>query len=261
MVEGDNSTLSPSTVKHIMPRGKKPLSESEVLRRVEERYGDEYTVLGAYVTMHTPIRLRHNVCGHEWETTAPYDFLKPKANTCPQCSHPSRPRDTDWFKAKVAELEGDRYVVLGEYSTNKTKLLMRHTICGHEWEVKPNLFLNGTRCPKCRTSPSKGVREIKDLLGLIGIRFLEEHPYEGMVLEAQLRFDLYLPDHRIAIEYDGEQHFKPKRGGESEFRRTQARDSFKDAFCDENQIHLIRVPYTERRVSALVLDRLKALGV
>lgn len=30
-----------------------------------------------------------------------------------------------------------------------TKILLKHNICGHKWEIKPNSFMNGNRCPIC----------------------------------------------------------------------------------------------------------------
>lgn len=51
------------------------------------------------------------------------------------------------------------------------------------------------------------------------------------------------------IEYDGVQHFKYRKntGGwnnEENFNRTVKRDSYKNHWCLENNIPLIRIPYT-----------------
>ena len=54
------------------------------------------------------------------------------------------------------------------------------------------------------------------------------------------------------IEYDGEQHFKPIRFNKCteeqaihNFREIQKRDKIKDDFCKENNIKLVRIPYTQ----------------
>ena len=49
------------------------------------------------------------------------------------------------------------------------------------------------------------------------------------------------------IEYDGEQHFKPIEffGGEEAFQKQQERDQKKDEWCKENNIPLLRIPYTD----------------
>lgn len=48
-------------------------------------------------------------------------------------------------------------------------------------------------------------------------------------------------------EYDGEQHFHPIAyfGGMKKFEYTHYRDSFKNKFCKEHHIRLIRIKYTE----------------
>ena len=49
------------------------------------------------------------------------------------------------------------------------------------------------------------------------------------------------------LEYDGEQHFKPVElwGGEEQLKIQQQRDKNKDEWCKENNIKLIRIPYTD----------------
>lgn len=49
------------------------------------------------------------------------------------------------------------------------------------------------------------------------------------------------------IEYDGEQHFKPVEiwGGEEKLKIQQERDKRKNQWCKENNVRLIRIPYTE----------------
>lgn len=51
----------------------------------------------------------------------------------------------------------------------------------------------------------------------------------------------------VAIELDGEQHFKPINFGGSNtnesFEERIIRDNIKNAYCDDNNITLIRIPY------------------
>jgi hypothetical protein len=52
-----------------------------------------------------------------------------------------------------------------------------------------------------------------------------------------------IPSHRVAVEYQGQQHFEPIEffGGEDAFRQTVERDERKKRLCDENGIRLIYV--------------------
>jgi hypothetical protein len=55
--------------------------------------------------------------------------------------------------------------------------------------------------------------------------------------------DVYLPDRRVALEYQGEQHDRPIAffGGEEAFRRNVERDRIKQAKCQRNGVRLIHV--------------------
>lgn len=55
--------------------------------------------------------------------------------------------------------------------------------------------------------------------------------------------NIYLPDHNVAIEYQGNQHSKPVEyfGGEEAFQRQQDRDAEKRFLCIENGCALIEV--------------------
>ena len=74
------------------------------------------------------------------------------------------------YKKEVDELGNGEYEVLSnEYFGNKVKLPMLHKICGFKYEVKPNVFLSGSRCPYCAGKVRKNTEyfknEVKDLVG------------------------------------------------------------------------------------------------
>ena len=62
-----------------------------------------------------------------------------------------------------------------------------------------------------------------------------------------LPFDFYLPDYNLCIEYDGEQHFKEVKwfGGKEGFEKRVKHDNMKNKYCEDNNINLLRIPYTE----------------
>lgn len=57
------------------------------------------------------------------------------------------------------------------------------------------------------------------------------------------RFDIYLPEYNIAIEYQGAQHFKPVKifGGEEGYKRIVENDKRKKQLCEKNDCVLIYV--------------------
>ena len=66
-----------------------------------------------------------------------------------------------------------------------------------------------------------------------------------------LLYDFYIPSHNICIEFDGEQHFIPARYSKnkskmiSNLHNIQYRDKIKTKYCMDNNIQLIRIPYTD----------------
>ena len=62
-----------------------------------------------------------------------------------------------------------------------------------------------------------------------------------------LKFDFYLSENNICIEFDGKQHFKPIEffGGIKTYNKQLIRDQIKNDFCKKNNINLIRIKYTD----------------
>ncbi len=60
-----------------------------------------------------------------------------------------------------------------------------------------------------------------------------------------LRYDIYIPQKNIIIEYDGIQHFEPVEmwGGEKTLKETQAHDNLKNQWANEHGIQLVRFNY------------------
>jgi len=99
---------------------------------------------------------------------------------------------------------------------------------------------------------SSGEKAIKMFLVTRNIRFDHDKEYEGLfnpLTNCRLRFDFFLPDHKIAIEFDGRQHFQHVKefhyAGSSSLESQQYRDEEKDKFCKRKKIRMIRISYKE----------------
>ena len=74
------------------------------------------------------------------------------------------------------------------------------------------------------------------------------------------RYDFYLPDFKILIEYDGQQHFIPIEcfGGMAHLKYIRQNDKEKDLLAKENNLHLIRIPYTKyKQLEEFLIKKLK----
>jgi len=120
---------------------------------------------------------------------------------------------------------------------------------GHEFQAKiSNRTANRTKCPYCLNYKTQEiVREF--FQNLLGVSFKHSSPpwLLNKKTNRLLRLDGFNEKLGLAFEYDGEFHFKnhPKANKE-ELLKTKNRDKIKNQLCKENNITLIRIPYTEK---------------
>ena len=112
----------------------------------------------------------------------------------------------------------------------------------------------------CGCLQSKGEYIISNILSENNINFEKQKTYDdlrGKSKHGILRFDFHIIDKNYLIEYDGQHHFRAGGGwcSEEHVKETQKRDKTKDEYCRENNIPLIRVPYTH--IDDICLEDLK----
>lgn len=80
-----------------------------------------------------------------------------------------------------------------------------------------------------------------------GIEHTYDQPFEGLFGDHDyLRFDLWLPNHRICIEVDGQQHYQARFNDSiEEFLKKRDYGRRKERFCLKYGILLIRIVYDE----------------
>lgn len=240
------------------PRCSGRMTDEEFTNKVKDLVGEEYTFMEKYTISKNKIRIRHNntECRHEYEVTPNHFF---KGRRCPKCWFDSRKKTHGTFVKEVYDLTDGEYLVLGEYYTARKKIDVKHKSCGNTYEVVPNDFLQGNRCPSCNRS--KGEDKISKFLIREGVKFLEEVSFEDFVGDKNVpyRYDFCLEgtnDTIYLIEYDGEQHFKsvPYYGGDKGLESRKKNDSIKNWYAYDNQIELLRIRYDEIKIAETVVD-------
>lgn len=131
--------------------------------------------------------------------------------------------------------------VLGyAYSKNNEVYWKCKCKCGNE-TIASGIKLRGGFKKSCGCIKSIGEAKIQKILDENNINYLKEYIIKGY----KYRYDFYLPNYNILIEYDGKQHFdKPKSGWGKEFESILQRDKEKNKLAFENNFILIRIPYT-----------------
>ena len=148
------------------------------------------------------------------------------------------------------------YPLLGTNSGNGIKW---HCLCdcGNECDVAlGNLTSGGTQSCGC-LKMSHGELKINQLLTNNNINFIQEYRPKDSSIPFDARFDFYLPEQNYIIEFDGCQHYIIGTGLYNtleKVQKTQEHDKIKNEWCKNNNIPLIRIPYT--RYKELCLEDL-----
>ena len=75
--------------------------------------------------------------------------------------------------------------------------------------------------------------------------------------------DIYVPELRLAVEYQGQQHYEPVAlfGGEMGFQLARARDDKKHALLAANNVELLRWRYDVPITMGALADRIVEFGL
>lgn len=129
-----------------------------------------------------------------------------------------------------------------EYYSNKIPIKI---ICPTHGEFlqRPDNHLQGYGCKTC--SSSKGELLIAKYLSDNNIKFEQQKSFDDCKNILPLKFDFYLPELNILIEFQGKQHFEPQPhfGGNKTFGDLQKRDKIKKQWCIDNKVNLIEINY------------------
>ncbi|MCI7633893.1 MAG: hypothetical protein MSS80_07700 [Mollicutes bacterium] len=132
-------------------------------------------------------------------------------------------------------------------------------------KIRTDHLSNGVKCPYCNIS--KGEERIEKFLIVKNIEYQREYIFKDCKNKEALRFDFYLPEYNLAIEYQGIQHYKSIEymGGKTRYDRQLKNDNIKRKYCKEKGIKLFEIPYTEfnniENVMNNILETLETAGV
>lgn len=108
---------------------------------------------------------------------------------------------------------------------------------------KRRRYYNGKRI-------SKGELKIAKFLDKNQLLYKREHTFDDCLSPkgARLRFDFFLEDHNICIEFQGEHHFKPvnkyKKAADTH-KRTVCHDEIKRNYLSKRNILLLEIPFSD----------------
>lgn len=118
--------------------------------------------------------------------------------------------------------------------------------CGNRVSVNTSCLTSGGTVSCGCNQMSYHEQIIADHLDTMCVNYVRQKRFDGCRNVRVLPFDFYLPDLNVAIEYDGRQHYEPVNifGGNIGLEKRKKNDSIKNKYCEDNEIELIRLPYT-----------------
>ena len=220
--------------------GKIQLSENEFTRRANLVHNNKYDYSKVnYINYHTKICIICPIHGEFWQE--PANHLCGKG--CRKCSRNSYNYKTDEWILLAKQVHGNKYDYSKvSYRNSSTKVCIICTKHG-EFLQEPNNHLMGQGCPKCKES--KLEYNTRKILEDNKIEYEYQKKFEWL---GNQRLDFYLQKHKIAIECQGGQHYKPVDfGGKGEdwakklFEKTKKLDRIKLNKVKENNIRMLYI--------------------
>lgn len=202
------------------------------------------------------IKIQCNNCKHIMERSL-MSILKTPWH-CDNCKNYNEGRIiyTKEDVQKKLDIQFNNEYILLEYNGITKKALLKHKICNKIFSIRQlsDLFNGRNRgCPTCYQFKSAGEQTILLYLEKHNIKYIPQKTFAPLN-KSKYRFDFYLPDLNLAIEYQGEQHYRENSCFKDNLKTIQRRDEIKRNYCKENNIILKEIKYTELKNINHILD-------
>lgn len=210
----------------------------------------------------------HAICECECGTIKPVwvmNLINDRSKDC-GCGRKAMLRET-----RTKNLVGQRFgrltvIELLEESDKSNRRLYRcRCDCGNEI-ITSSICLLGRHTSSCGCLVSYWNMYIDNFLTDNNIPHKPEYP---VIIDGhRYRFDFYLFQYNLFIEYDGIQHYEQmrfygedKEKNEKNLREIQERDKIKNKYCYDNNINLLRIPYWEtKNIETIINNHLQRLS-
>lgn len=226
--------------------GKFPYTTESYIVKAKEKHGNKYDYsIVEYKNTHTKVSIICPVHGIFLQLAGAHL----QGVGCPKCAK-NVPQTTEEFILRAKKVHGDKYTYEHTiYKNNHTKVIITCPKHG-DFSILPPHFLKGIGCSLCCNS--LGGNAVRAWLDNNKILYIPEYKNKECKDKRSLSFDFAIVDENNQvlglIEYDGKQHFEPCSmfGNGKHFTTTILHDAIKNQFCEDNSIHLLRIPYWDK---------------
>ena len=217
------------------------------------------------------IRLKCTIHDHIWRTNVT-DIMK-EDRWCYKCSREARKTTYDKIKEAVDAKGG--ILLTKDCNGSLTKIDVKCSN-GHEWETYFDNINQGYWCPEC---PYKTQAKLHDIIKGLFPNCKTHNNYRGFKwlksnksFKQRMEIDIWIPEIKLAIEYDGIQHFvltkfsskitdaKAKKAFSDIRRRDKKKNKLIAKYSNEVK-HFVRFNYRDTINRENVIVRLSESGV
>lgn len=159
---------------------------------------------------------------------------------CKQCFIENDRSNTEEFIKKAIERHGSTYdYTKVNYLGSKQKVEIICRKHGSFWKTPNSHLTSLSGCPIC--IQSNGERAVEAFLKKFKIRYIREY----RIPNYRYRYDFYLPEFNIYIEFNGKQHYEPvdRFDGKKGHDKTVKNDKIKKRLVKDNKGFLIIITY------------------
>lgn len=226
----------------------KRLTQEEFVSRVRNIHGDKYDYSKIkYINAQEKVDVVCPIHG----VFSKRGFTLLKGQGCPLCSREQglygrNPKTTEQFIKEAKSIHGEKYIYDKTcYTHSYNKVIITCPIHGDFEQLPFAHIIYKQGCPLCANS--KGEDKIYKYLKSKDVEFIRQYkvPNENIFAENKsFHIDFYLPKSKIAIEYNGIQHYKQTDYfHHKNLEKQQERDMALRQYCKEHKIKLIEIPY------------------
>lgn len=205
--------------------------------------------------------------GHVWSAIA--GNVK-SGKWCKLCA-PNAPR-TIYYCRNIAKLSGGK-CLSSQYTNNRQKLKWQCK-CKYTWSATLNSVSNGAWCPSCASGKTQRLiaKLTKSILNEeVKVNYRNFNWLRNPKTNKKMEIDIFVPKLKLAIEYDGVQHFVPTRFGgislekaKNNLNNVKKLDKVKDRLINENKKSIrffIRIKYDEVINKNNLIKKFEKIGV
>ena len=235
--------------------GEKTINDSynKLLKKAKEKGYKLITPKEEYTNQTT--RIEYECPKHGIQNMLASNFMKKYG--CPKCAGvlkgDAHRLSIEEVIKRIESIEGNILLNPEDYIKNSTRNLLVKCSCGNTFYTCISDYHKKYRCSKCTKSESNGENKIRNYLQANNIKYIPQYKFKDCKDKNCLPFDSYLIDKNMCIEFDGEQHYRPRHGW-SNFDYVQKHDKIKNDYCKYNNIKLIRIKYDQQDKINEILD-------